>query len=104
MIPLLHITDSHHLGDPAVPTVDKLLHAHTAVTGHVEDHEEVRDLLAVQGVGLALLVLKQRRAESSELVDIDRLVASRKNIFLRFKINKIFTLSQLEVLLQSYIY
>ena len=78
MIPLLHFTDSHHLGDPAVPAVDKLLHAHTAVTGHVEDHEEVRHLLAVQGVGLTFLILEQSRAQGGELVNIDGLVSSKK--------------------------
>ena len=73
-------TFSLHLGDPAVPAVDKLLHAHTAVTGHVEDHEEIRDLLAVHGVGFTFLILKQCRAQSSELVDIDGLVSSKKKL------------------------
>ena len=42
------------LGDPAVPAVYELLHAHAAVPRHVEDHEQVADLLAVQGIGLTL--------------------------------------------------
>ena len=42
------------LGDPAVPAVDELLHAHAAVPRHVEDHEQIADLLAVQGIGLTL--------------------------------------------------
>ena len=71
-----------HLGDPAVPAVDELLHAHAPVAGHVEDHEEVRDLLAVHGVGFTFLILKQRRAQSSELVDIDGLVSLMQNIYL----------------------
>ena len=50
------------------------MHAHTAVSGGVEDHEEVRDLLAVEVVGLALLILEESRAESCELVDVDGLV------------------------------
>ena len=37
----------HDLLDPAVPAVDELLLAHAAVAGHVEDHEEIRDLLGV---------------------------------------------------------
>ena len=81
-----------HLGYPAVPAVDELLHAHTAVTGRVEDHEEVRDLLAVQGVGLTFLILEQRRAERSELVDIDGFVSSEKRgkyIYLEFQTNNI---------------
>ena len=32
-----------HLFDPAVPAEDELLFAHAAVSGHVEDHEEVVD-------------------------------------------------------------
>ena len=32
-----------YLFDPAVPAEDKLLFAHAAVPGHVEDHEEVVD-------------------------------------------------------------
>ena len=32
-----------HLFDPAVPAEDELLFAHAAVSGHVEDHEEVID-------------------------------------------------------------
>ena len=63
-----------NLGDPTVPAVDELLHTHTAVSGGVEDHEEVRDLLAVEVVGLALLILEESRAESCELVDVDGLV------------------------------
>ena len=65
-----------NLGDPAVPAVDELLHTHTAVAGGVEDHEEVRDLLTVQGVGLAFLILEQSRAQSCELVDVDGFVSS----------------------------
>ena len=38
---------SDDLLDPAIPAVDKLLLAHTAVTGHVEDHEEITDQLGV---------------------------------------------------------
>ena len=72
----------HDLLDPAVPAVDELLHAHAAVDGHIEDHEEVRDLLAVHGVGFTFLILKQRRAQSSELVDIDGLVSLMQNIYL----------------------
>ena len=64
------------LGDPAVPAVDELLHTHTAVAGGVEDHEEVGDLLTVQGVGLAFLILEQSRAQSCELVDVDGFVSS----------------------------
>ena len=67
---------SDDLLDPAIPAVDKLLLAHTAVTGHVEDHEEVRHLLAVQGVGLTFLILEQSRAQSCELVDVDGFVSS----------------------------
>ena len=74
--------DSLHLGDPAVPAVNKLLHAHTAVATRVENHEEVRDLLAVHGVGLTFIILEQRRAQRSELVDIDGLVSSQRNIFI----------------------
>ena len=36
------------LGDPAVPAVDELLHAHGPVPGRIEDHEEVTDLLTVK--------------------------------------------------------
>ena len=75
------LIDSLHLGDPAVPTVDKLLHAHTAVARRVENHEEVRDLLAVHGVGLTFIILEQRRAQRSELIDIDGLVSSKIYLF-----------------------
>ena len=53
------VLDVHHhdgglglddLGYPAVPAVDELLHAHGPVPGGVEDHEEVADLLTVEGV------------------------------------------------------
>ena len=33
--------------DPTIPAEDKLLLAHAAVTRHVEDHEQIRDLLGV---------------------------------------------------------
>ena len=63
-----------NLSDPAIPAVDKLLGAHTAITRHVEDHEEVTDLLAVHLVGLALLIPKECGADGSELVDVDGFV------------------------------
>ena len=37
-----------YLFDPAVPAEDKLLFAHAAVPGHVEDHEHVGHPLRVQ--------------------------------------------------------
>ena len=45
------------LGDPAVPAVDKLLHAHGAIPGRVEDHEQVADLLAVKMIRLSWINL-----------------------------------------------
>ena len=56
------VLDVHHhdgglglddLGDPAVPAVNKLLHAHGAVPGRVEDHEQVADLLTVKMIRLS---------------------------------------------------
>jgi hypothetical protein len=37
----------HHLFDPSVPAEDELLLAHASVSRHVEDHEQIRDLLGV---------------------------------------------------------
>ena len=84
----LDVSHQMNLGDPAVPAVDELLHTHTAVAGGVEDHEEVGDLLAVQGVGLAFLILEQSRAQSCELVDVDGFVSS--NMFYIKKTKKSF--------------
>lgn len=42
-----------NLGDPSVPAVDELLHAHGPVTGRVEDHEQVADLLTVKMIRLS---------------------------------------------------
>ena len=53
---------------------DVHLHAHAAVPGHIEDHEEVTDLLTVQLVWLSLLILEQSGAQGGELVDVDGLV------------------------------
>ena len=48
------------LGDPAVPAVDKLLHAHGPVPGRVEDHEQVADLLAVKMIRLSWINLSDK--------------------------------------------
>ena len=56
------------------------LHAHAAVPGHIEDHEQVADLLTVQLVRLPLLILEQGGAEGGELVDVDGLVPGNTSI------------------------
>ena len=83
-----------YLFDPAVPAEDKLLFAHAAVPGHVEDHEEIRDLLGVhpgsgQGSGfvpregeiradllvrLSFLISEERFTDSSKLIDVNGIV------------------------------
>lgn len=42
-----------NLGDPSVPAVDELLHAHRPVTRRVEDHEQVANLLTVKMIRLS---------------------------------------------------
>ena len=69
-----------NLCDPSIPAVDKLLGAHTAITGHVEDHEQVAYLLAVHLVGLALLIPEECGADGSKLVDVDGFVTETKTI------------------------
>ena len=50
---ILNINDNdgspwpYYLLNPAIPAVDELLLAHTAISGHVEDHEQVTDHLGV---------------------------------------------------------
>ena len=68
-----------NLSDPSIPAVDKLLLAHAAITGHVEDHEEVADLLAVHLVGLAILIPEECGADGSELIDVDGFVTDSNN-------------------------
>ena len=83
---------SDDLLDPAIPAVDKLLLAHAAVTGHVEDHEEIRDLLGVHPgsgisicslpginyifllVRLSFLISEERFTNSSKLIDVNGIV------------------------------
>ena len=42
-----HKTNLRHLFNPAIPAEHKLLLAHAAVSGDIEDHEEVTDELSV---------------------------------------------------------
>ena len=97
-----------HLFDPAVPAEDELLFAHAAVSGHVEDHEEVVDKGGVHPdtsitqhtqypesryhgthatscvapllVRLPLLIPEQRLADGRELVNVDGAVPALKHI------------------------
>ena len=63
-----------NLCDPSIPAVYKLLHAHTAITGDIEDHEQVTDLLAVKRIGFTFLIFKQSCAQCTELVDVNRFI------------------------------
>ena len=40
-----------YLSYPTIPAVDKLLHAHAAISRGVEDHEQLCHLLEVQSEG-----------------------------------------------------
>ena len=60
----LYLDVNHHygglgldnLGDPSVPAIDELLHAHGPVTRRVEDHEQVADLLTVKMIRLSWII------------------------------------------------
>ena len=66
ILPRMRIIMLNYLCNPSIPTVDKLLHAHTPVPGGVEDHEQVTDLLSVQFIGFTLLILRQAFNENKD--------------------------------------
>ena len=100
----LFFSKINHLFNPAIPAEHKLLFAHAAVSGDIEDHEEVTDELSIHPdhncyqilirrihfeslllVWFSFLVSEESFTDCCKLIDVDRIISvNEKRIFWMF--------------------